>query len=178
MFLHELLPRLQAQHHHDLQAVQNIINAVAEVERGLNVLAKYGHVLHLEHGAAYHIPEWPQVLFHVHAAPNGRVVNSSWEALELGEGWWPTYQEAQYKEGVRMQFRGRGGVGDRSLPMLQDGNTRVTFDPDAPSPPKDNRSIIDEWKRSVAASRPDDNGGPQASGGAEPQRVPTAPPTS
>jgi hypothetical protein len=182
MFLNELLPRLQADHHHDLQAVTNVQNAIAEVERGLNTLARYGHVLHLEYGPAYHMPEWPMVLFHVTSAPNGRVVRSSWEALELGPGWWPTLQDAQYKEGIRMQFRGRGGVGDRSLPMLQDGDMRVKFDPDAPSPPKDNRSIIDEWKRTVRGTSGDHagtslDGRPSEESGAEPSGSTTTPAT-
>jgi hypothetical protein len=121
--------------------------AIAEVEHGLGLLARLGHVYHLEPGPPYSLPEWPRLLFHVDAAPNGRVVNSFWEARELGPGWWPTLAEAQNKEGVRAQFAGRGGVGDRSLPMLVDGGPagpRAGWD--QPSPPKDNGKLIEEWR--------------------------------
>jgi len=146
MRLNELLTRLQALHHHDLQAVTTLTAAVAEVDHGLALLARLGHVYHLEAGPPYELDEWPRLLFHVTAAPNGRIVGSWWEARELGEGWWPTLQEAQNKEAIKAQFRGRGGVGDKSLPMLQDADIRPHYDPDAPSPPKDNGKIIKEFK--------------------------------
>ena len=153
MNLRDLLTRLQANHHHDTQSFVAVTSAVNEIEHGLVALAKLGHIFHLEYGPPYEIPEWPRILFHVHAAPNGRVVQSSWEALELGPGWWPTLQEAQYKEGIRAQFRGRGGVGDRSLPMLMDGGPAgPRYGLDQPSAPKDNRDIIEEFKRNVRAN--------------------------
>ena len=120
--------------------------AIEEVRHGLGLLAKMGHIYHLHPGVSYALPEWPKILFHITSAPNGRVVNSIWEALELGYGWWPTLQEAQNKEGVRAQFMGRGGVGDRALPMLADGGP-LGPRPEGPRIPNDNREIIDEWKR-------------------------------
>ena len=152
MKLNELSTRLQAEHHHDQQACLTISAAVAEVEHGLGFLARLGHVYHLEPGPAYDLPEWPRLLFHVTSAPNGRVVRSWWEARDLGPGWWPTYAEAQYKEGVRAQFAGRGGIGDRSLPMLVDGGP-VGPRPNYPSEPKANQDIIEQWKREVAGVR-------------------------
>jgi hypothetical protein len=121
--------------------------AIAEVEHGLGLLARLGHVYHLDPGPSYSLPEWPRILFHVDAAPNGRVVNSFWEARELGPGWWPTLAEAQNKEGVRAQFAGRGGVGDRSLPMLVDGGPAgPRAGGDQPIQPKQNHDLIAEWR--------------------------------
>jgi hypothetical protein len=157
MYLHELLPRLQAEHHHDPQACMTISAAVAEVEHGLSLLARLGHVYHLETGPAYHLPKWPRLLFHVTSAPNGRTVNSWWEADELGPGWWPTLWEAQQREGIRAQFRGRGGIGDRSLPMLADGGPAGPR-PEGPRAPKDNSDLIDQWKKSVENVRSNGEG--------------------
>jgi hypothetical protein len=148
MKIDQLKDRLHAEHHHNLQGVYTISAALAEIEHGLELLSKLGHVYHLERGAPYEIPEFPRILFHVTSAPNGRVVRSSWEAIELGFGWWPTLQEAQHKEGIRAQFRGRGGIGDRSLPMLVDGGPAGPR-PDLGPEPKDNSKIIEEWKQYV-----------------------------
>lgn len=171
MYLNELMPRLQALHHHNPQAVMTVSAAVAEVEHGLGLLARLGHVYHLEPGPSYSLPEWPRLLFHVQAAPNGRVVHSWWEARELGVGWWPTLQEAQHKEGVRAQFAGRGGIGDRSLPMLVDGG------PAGPRPDwgpaiKDNKAIIQEWKD----ARSNVNGGAEDPNRGNTQQQSPAPP--
>lgn len=152
MKLNELSTRLQAEHHHDQQACLTISAAVAEVEHGLGFLARLGHVYHLEPGPAYDLPEWPRLLFHITSAPNGRVVRSWWEARDLGPGWWPTFSEAQYKEGVRAQFAGRGGIGDRSLPMLVDGGPAGPR-PNYPSEPKANQDIIEQWKKDISGVR-------------------------
>jgi hypothetical protein len=150
MNLNDLLSRLQANHHHDSQSYVKVTAAIREVEHGLHMLAIMGHVYHLEPGPPYDLPEWPRILFHVFAAPNGRVIQNRWEAEELGPGWWPTLQEAQHKEGIRAQFRGRGGVGDRSLPMLMDGPPAPRGDYSLPTIPSDNSAIIEEFKRNVA----------------------------
>lgn len=169
MNIADLLSRLQAQHHHDLQSCQTISAALAEVEHGLGMLARVGHVYHLEPGPSYPLPEWPRILFHVSSAPNGRVVNSPWEALELGDGWWPTLAEAQNKEGVRAQFMGRGGVGDRSLPMLADsGPPAPRGDYTLPSTPNDNHDIISEFKARVR-SNSDDPGDVSSNAGTHPR---------
>jgi len=161
MNLRDLLTRLQAEHHHDPQGFATVTLAINEIERHVNLLNRLGHVFHLEYGPAYDIPEWPKILFHVHAAPNGRIVNSQWEAIELGPGWWPTYDEAQYKEGVRSQFRGRGGIVDRTLPMLMDGPPMPRFDPTLPtSNTAGNKEIIDEWKRTIRSDEPGTTDGP------------------
>lgn len=157
MKLVELTPRLQASHHHDPQACQVIQSALAEIQHGLDLLTRLGHVYHLEPGPPFDLPPWPKILFHVESAPNGRVVNSYWEAADLGPGWWPTLTEAQQREGIRAQFAGRGGIGDRSLPMLVDGG------PAGPRPepihtPTDNSSIINDWKRSIADVRSNGEG--------------------
>lgn len=175
MKLGDLLPRLQAEHFSSPQACHTISAAIAEVEHGLGLLAHLGHVFHLEAGPPYNLPEWPRILFHVTSAPNGRVVRSETEAWELGEGWWGTLAEAQNKEGIRAQFRGRGGIGDRSLPMLVDGGPAGPR-PSVAIPPKANGEIIDEWKRAIEALRSSgagvwangvtiDDGGTETAGG-------------
>jgi hypothetical protein len=157
MYLQELLPRLQALHHHDPQACMTISVAISEIEHGLGLLARLNHVLHLETGPAYHLPKWPRLLFHVTSAPNGRTVNSWWEADELGPGWWPTLWEAQQREGIRAQFRGRGGIGDRALPMLAD-NGPAGPRPVGEIPPKDNAEVINQWKKSIEHVRSNGEG--------------------
>lgn len=152
MNLTDLTQRLHADHFSSPQACLTISTAVAEVEHGLALLARLGHVFHLEAGPPYHLPEWPRILFHVESAPNGRVVNSWWEANDLGPGWWPTLSEAQQREGIRAQFAGRGGIGDRSLPMLVDGGPAGPR-PDWGPKPKDNGDLIEEWKRSIEGVR-------------------------
>lgn len=155
--LNELTLRLQAEHFSSPQACLTISAAIAEVEHGLAMLSRIGHVFHLEPGVPYSLPKWPQVLFHVESAPNGRVVNSWWEANDLGPGWWPTLAEAQQREGIRAQFAGRGGVGDRSLPMLVDGGPAGPR-PARPIGPKNNRDLIDEWRRAIEPVRASGDG--------------------
>jgi hypothetical protein len=154
MELKSLESQLLAEHHHDLQAAETVSKAIAEIRRGLELLSRLGHIYHLQPGVPYPLPDWPKILFHVTSAPNGRVVRSVFEAIELGYGWYPTLQEAMHKEGVKAQFRGRGGVGDRALPMLTDGGPAAPR-PEGPPEPNDNRRIIDEWKKRV-------NGGSEA----------------
>jgi hypothetical protein len=58
------------------------------------------------------------MMFHVNAAPNGRMVLSEYELYDLGEGWCNSLEEAQVRDGIMAQFAGRGGVSRRSLPVL------------------------------------------------------------
>lgn len=135
----------QADHHHDLQSQERVRLAFGALDDALTTLAHLGHQYHLETGVAPEVSEWPRVMFHVEAAPNGRVVKSEYEAQELGPGWWDTLQAAQHAEGVRAQFAGRGGIGDRSVPMLVGGEVGVQ--PERPLEPKDNSARIAAWKK-------------------------------
>lgn len=123
--------------------------AVAQVEAGLTALGRLGHRYYLEPGPPPDADQWPRVMFHVEAAPNGRVVASDFARHELGEGWFYTLAEAQHAEGMRAQFAGRGGVGDRSVPMLVDGSRGPQPDP-GPAP-KDNSAVIAAWKQGAKA---------------------------
>lgn len=157
MIISDLMSRLQAQHYASPQEVQLVLSSLRDIESALNALTRLGHVYHLEPGPPYELPEWPRVLFHVTSAPNGRVVRSSWEAIELGYGWWPTLEEAQQKEGIKTQFRGRGGVNDRALPMVMDGGPpSPRFDPTLPSTPNNNGDIIKEWRERVRSAETSD----------------------
>jgi hypothetical protein len=118
---------------------------MAAVDDGLGTLARLGHRYHLVLGPPPEVEDWPKVMFHVEAAPNGRLVSSDFERHELGYGWYFTLGEAQHVEGYRAQMAGRGGVGDRSVPMIPG---QVGVQPEQPLTPKDNSAIIAEWKAS------------------------------
>lgn len=138
--------RHQADHFASPQEVEQVRLAVAAVDDGLGLLARLGHRYHLEPGPPSSDGDpWPRVLFHVEAAPNGRIVDGPQAARELGSDWWPTLHEAQHAEGYRAQMAGRGGIGDRSVPMLLDGRRGPQPDP-GPSP-RDNSAVIAAWKK-------------------------------
>lgn len=99
------------------QEVQVLEYAIRELENSMNQLAKLGHVFHLEPGNGSRYPSWPRRLFHVSAAPNGRMVRSEFELWDLGEGWFDSLEEAQHAEGVAASWRGKAGVNRRALPV-------------------------------------------------------------
>lgn len=154
--IEQLRTKHQADHFGSLQQVEQIRLAMAAIDDGLNVLSRLGHRYHLEPGPPPLHNRWPKIMFHVEAAPNGRIVNSEYDAQELGVGWYYTLQEAQHAEGVRAQFAGRGGIGDRSVPMLPGA---VGVQPERPLAPKDNSAAIAAWKK--------ENGNGSVSGGRE-----------
>jgi hypothetical protein len=142
------LERLKTKHQADHFArpweVEQVRLALAAIDDGLNVLSRLGHPYHLVAGPSPVEDEWPKVMFHVEAAPNGRIVNSLYDAQELGPEWFYTLQEAQHAEGIRAQFAGRGGVGSRSVPMMPGV---VGVQPERPLTPKDNSAAIEAWKK-------------------------------
>jgi hypothetical protein len=91
--------------------------ALSQVDEGLAGLARLGHQMHLEEGPPPPLEEWPRVFFHLNF-PQGRLVRSRWELADLGEGWYPTLEQAQHQDGVAVQMAGRGGVGNRNLPVV------------------------------------------------------------
>jgi hypothetical protein len=93
-----------------MQSVQQIRSALSLVAEGLRMLEVMGEQYHLSPGPQPPMAEWPRIMFHALSAPNGRMVQSEWELADLGEGWWPTLEEAQLHEGENAQWRGRGGV--------------------------------------------------------------------
>ena len=92
--------------------------ALASIAEGLRDLAGLGLLAHLAPGPAPVEPEWPRVLFHADAAPNGRLVRDQWEASELGPGWAESFNEAAHGAAVDYQYAARGGVQRRGLPAL------------------------------------------------------------
>lgn len=109
--------KLEASHASSPQATAKALRAFALVEEGLKELGALGHPLHLAEGPGAPLAPWPRLLFHVSAAPNGRLVASPWEAEELGPDWYDTLAEAQGADGRAQQFSGRGGVHRRALPV-------------------------------------------------------------
>lgn len=112
--------------------------AIASLEEGLATLASLGHPFHLEDGVVRSELGWPRILFNVDSAPNGRLVNSEYDARELGPGWYDTANDAQHADGLKTQFAGRGGIGVRNVPAISA--------PLAPPSPNDNSARIAAWK--------------------------------
>ena len=83
---------------------------------GLADLARLGHLHHLEPGPEPFRDPWPRVMFHCDSAPNGRVVGSYHEFIDLGPGWYPSLGEAQHADAVATQMAGRGGLKRGGLP--------------------------------------------------------------
>jgi len=109
---------LLALHAGQPQECRVIEMALREAEASLAALARLGHFYHLEAGPWPEKEAWPKTYFHTVAAPQGRLVRSPWELAELGDGWFPTLEEAERHEGMKRQFEGRGGVRQRNLPVL------------------------------------------------------------
>jgi hypothetical protein len=110
--------RLLADHAGNPQNSHTLSLALDEIEQGLRVLARFGHVFHLATGTAPAIEAFPRKIFHVSIAPLGRVVWSQSEIDELGDEWYDSVQEAQHSSGLRAQLAGRGGIGTRALPAV------------------------------------------------------------
>lgn len=112
-----LLPALAAAHGQP-QLVARLRHGFGLAEEGLRQLAGLGLQLHLAEGPEPTRPEWPKILFHIDAAPNGRVVANQWELEDLGSDWYGTLEDAQHQNGRKLQFAGRGGVGIRNVPVI------------------------------------------------------------
>lgn len=108
-----------SQHSGKPQEMAYLKEALDSMESGLSVLVRMGHHYHLAEGEGTAHPEWPKTYFHVESAPNGRLVLNEFELYELGIGWCETLEEAQHRDGIVQQMRGRGGVRRPSqLPMV------------------------------------------------------------
>lgn len=127
MSLASLRSRILGELHHRPQAAMEATHGFRELESGLAALARLGYLFHLEPGPQPPGVEWPRLMFHVSSAPNGRLVASSWDLAELGPDWFPTLEEAQHAEGLRAQFAGRGGLGQRGLPVALGAPESISF---------------------------------------------------
>ncbi len=112
---------LFARHPAEHQKSARIDFALRQAEEALTELSRLGYQYHLADGPGEPYPSWPCLMFHVDAAPNGRLVRSEAEAAELGPGWFRTLMESQLWDGMETQFAGRGGVPRTSLPALGPG---------------------------------------------------------
>ena len=110
---------LLAKHPQDAQRCARVDHALRSAEEALSLLTGLGYVFHLEEGPGEKFPEFPCMMFHVDAAPNGRLVHCQEEVEELGPGWFRTLIESQLWDGTQTQFAGRGGVKRQSLPAVQ-----------------------------------------------------------
>lgn len=125
-----LQTRLLATHHSKPQTQELVRGALALVAEGLRRLEALGLQFHLDPGPGSVGDEWPRMMFHVDAAPNGRLVRSRWELADLGPGWFNTLEEAQHADGVATQFAGRGGIGRRDLPVPIQIQSETLMGPD------------------------------------------------
>jgi len=108
--------QLESQHPGNPQVLARIDHALKAAEEALTGLALVGHRFWLTTTEQAPFPDWPRMLFHLNAAPNGRLVLSEFEAEELGPGWFDSLEKSQHWDGVETQFAGRGGVPRSGLP--------------------------------------------------------------
>ena len=118
-YLQIILNKLHALYPDKPQECLVIDKALREVETGLQVLSRLGHVYHLAVGPC---PDeianaWgPRVYWHA----DGRC-KECWhprDLEELGEGWAETFEKAKLLQGMAQQFAGRGGVRSGNLPAV------------------------------------------------------------
>ncbi len=100
------------------QEIAMLTQALRGIEDGLAVLARHGHIFGLVSGPGTPPPAWPRTLFHIHLAPNGRVVRDEGEYNELGPGWYDTMEAAQHASGMDTQMALRGGLPRQSRALV------------------------------------------------------------
>lgn len=100
----------------DLQKAHRCRTALQDLDRVLLELAGLGHPLHVEEG--YQSPPsqgWPRAMFHL--TEPAKAIWCQGELDELGDGWYPTMEEARHAHGMKKQFE-RGGIFSRDLPQM------------------------------------------------------------
>lgn len=107
-----------AQHSGRPQELMALDHGLRDAESGLAVLARMGHLFHLEPGAGEPFGEFPRLVFHSTSAPNGRLVADEFELWDLGYGWFDSLEEAQLADGYAAQMRGRAGRQRPGLPAV------------------------------------------------------------
>lgn len=100
----------------DLQKAHKCRQALIDLDRALGELAGLGHPLHIEEGyQAPPAPGWPKAMFHISQPP--KAIWCQGELDELGDGWFPTMEEARTAHGLVKQYE-RGGIFSRALPSM------------------------------------------------------------
>jgi len=100
----------------DLQKAHRCRTALQDLERALLDLAGLGHPLHVEEGYLPPPPPgWPRAMFHL--TEPARSIHCQGDLDELGDGWYPTMEEARNAKGLQKQYE-RGGIFNRALPTM------------------------------------------------------------
>lgn len=112
------------QHHERPQSAAMIDHALAQVQSGLEQLARLGHPFHLEIGIDASQGSWPRTVYHLQKAPRGFLCLCEQDLEDVlgGEaaGWFSTLEEAKHAGGMERQFT-RGGVFPAAgLPAVQE----------------------------------------------------------
>lgn len=100
----------------DLQKAHRCRTALQDLERCLLELAGLGHPLHIEEGyRSPPPPGWPKAMFHL--TEPAKVIHCQGDLDELGDGWYPTMEQARHEAGLTKQYQ-RGGIFNRALPQM------------------------------------------------------------
>lgn len=100
----------------DLQKAHRCRTALQDLDRVLLELAGLGHPLHVEEGyQSPPVPGWPRAMFHL--TQPAKAIWCQGELDELGDGWYPTMEEARQQHGLNKQYE-RGGIFNRALPQM------------------------------------------------------------
>lgn len=100
----------------DLQKAHRCRAALMDLDRVLLELSGLGHPLHVEEGYQPPPPAgWPRAMFHLTAPP--KAIWCQGELDELGDGWYPTMEQARQAHGLNKQYE-RGGIFNRALPQM------------------------------------------------------------
>lgn len=121
-----LRAELHSAYHEQPQKTARIDRALELIREGIGELCSLGHVCHLAEGEAP--PRgFPRMMFHLQAAPRGHPVYCQEDIELLGEGWFPTLDEAKHSAGMEHQYRRGGIIPRRALPAitLDSGPTRL-----------------------------------------------------
>lgn len=116
--------------------------ALRQIEDSLAVLSRSGHHFHLEEG---HLPhqEYPKYVYHY--TRGQKLVRSEWELRDLGPGWFPSMRDAEYAEGIDIQFAGRGGV--RRHKQLEPAEAEARFVQSGPTKAELREAFLQQRRR-------------------------------
>ncbi len=114
MNFRSLRSEIEHSHRDNPSLALKLDSAMREIEQAMGVLSAAGHHFHLGLGHSPHV-EYPKYVYHY--VKGQKLVRSEWELKDLGPGWFPSLRDAQYAEGLDVQFAGRGGVRRRQLPL-------------------------------------------------------------
>lgn len=144
--------------HAQLASPQNTLRAeraLRELEEALGALSAMGHRLYVTEQPIPDLAEWPRMVYHLEAAPQGRYCPDIWAFWDLGPDWFFTYGDAQHASGMRAQMAGRGGVFTSGLPAP----TNLIPSPDDSAERK--AELIRQFRESQRAQKESTNASPE-----------------